>query len=328
MKPIIPSKIKIGDEIRVIAPATSLGIISEEIQFIANERFNSLGLRLSFGAHVNDMDEYHSTSIENRIADLHDAFSDPKVKAIICVIGGFNSNQLLPYINWDIIRNNAKPFIGYSDITALQNAVLSQTDLVTYSGPAYSTFGQKIFSEYTLEHFKKCLMQEEPFELDVSTQWTDDEWYIDQDNRIQENNEGLWILQEGKAEGVVVGGNISTLHLLCGTKFMPSLKQSILFLEDDSDTDYKNFDRMFESLLQLPEAGSIAGIVFGRFQKASEITEENMRRLVAIRPQLKNIPIIANADFGHTNPMVTYPIGGKASLAVSKSNAQLIFNTH
>ena len=123
MNKIYPGKLKKGDEVRIIAPSRSMKILSEEIKNIANERFSDLGLELSFGKHVYETNEFNSLSIESRIEDLHEAFSDKNVKAVITVIGGFNSNQLLRYIDWDLIKNNPKIFLGYSDITILNNAI-------------------------------------------------------------------------------------------------------------------------------------------------------------------------------------------------------------
>src|SRR3989344_4489710 len=190
MKKIYPEKLKIGDEVRIIAPSRSMKILSEETKNIADKRFLDLGLELSFGKNIYKTDEFNSSSIESRIEDLHEAFSDKNVKAIITVIGGFNSNQLLRYIDWDLIRNNPKIFLGYSDITALNNAIFTKTGLVTYSGPHYSSFGQKLYFDYTLEYFKKCLMSDEPFEIKVSERWSDDLWFMNQDKRDPINNPG------------------------------------------------------------------------------------------------------------------------------------------
>src|SRR3990167_70554 len=183
MKKIYPEKLKIGDEVRIIAPSRSMKILSEETKNIADKRFLDLGLELSFGKNIYKTDEFNSSSIESRIEDLHEAFSDKNVKAVITVIGGFNSNQLLKYIDWELVKNNPKIFLGYSDITALNNSIFTKTGLVTYSGPHYSTFGQKLFFDYTLEYFKKCLMSDEPFEVSSSNSWSDDEWYLDQNKR-------------------------------------------------------------------------------------------------------------------------------------------------
>ncbi len=161
----IPQKLKYGDLIRVIAPSSSLGIIAPDCRAIATKRLEDLGLKVTFGAHAEEMDEMKSSSIPSRIADLHEAFADPTIKAVFAVIGGSNVNQILRYIDWDVIRKNPKIFIGYSDTTALQNAILAKADLATYSGPVYSTFGQKLHFDYTLDYFKKCLMSEGPYEI-------------------------------------------------------------------------------------------------------------------------------------------------------------------
>jgi len=178
-----PSKLKKGDEVRVIAPSRSLSIVSKEIRQTANKRFADLGLKLTFGKHIEESDDFVSSSIESRIEDLHDAFADKNVKAIITVIGGFNSNQLLKYLDWDLIKKNPKIFCGYSDITALNNAIFAKTGLVSYSGPHYSTFGQELYFDYTLEYFKKCLLSDEPFEIKPSEEWTDDHWFRNQKER-------------------------------------------------------------------------------------------------------------------------------------------------
>lgn len=326
--PKIPKKLAAGDTVRVIAPSLSLGIVSEEAQAIATKRLEDLGLKVTFGAHVNESDEFNSASIESRVADLHDAFTDPSVAGIFAVIGGSNCNQLLPHIDWERIRANPKAFIGYSDTTALQQATLVKADLMTYSGPAYSTFGQKLHFEYTLDMFVKCLMQEEAFTVPTAPAWSDDEWYIDQDARTLLPNEGPRVLSEGEAEGRILGGNLCTLQLLHGTQYMPDLAGSILFIEEDDAASYQGFDRDLESLLMQPGAKDIKGMVIGRFQKASGMTKERIERLAALRPQLGGIPVIADADFGHTSPMFTFPIGGTARIAAARGKASIEIIAH
>jgi muramoyltetrapeptide carboxypeptidase LdcA involved in peptidoglycan recycling len=262
------------------------------------------------------------------VADLHAAFSDPNVKAVFSVIGGFNCNQLFSYIDWELIRKNPKIFIGYSDTTALQNAMLAKSDLITYSGPAYSTFGQKLYFDYTLENFAKCLFQKEPFVVDASKEWTDDAWYLSQDDRHLIANEGYWVLSEGDSEGVAIGGNLGTLSLLQGTKYFPVAENIILFLEDDDESLYYHFDRQFESLCQTDFFKNVRGIVFGRFQKKSAISRKKMERLLGVRSACKTIPIIANADFGHTSPIFTFPIGGRARIFAKDDSAKITILEH
>lgn len=328
MKKIYPPKLKKGDTVRVIAPARSLAIISQEVRDIAKAHFNELGFTLTFGEHVEEKNDFNSSSTESRISDLHNAFLDKDVKAVITVVGGFNSNQLLDSIDWEIIKNNPKVFCGYSDITALNNAIFAKTGLVTYSGPHYSTFGQKLYFDHTLEFFKKCLMSSEKFLITPSDKWSDDEWYKDQEKRNLIQNEGFWVLNEGNAEGILLGANLCTFNLLQGTEYMPDLNDSILFIEDDSESQPHLFDRDLQSLIHQPSFVGVKGIVIGRFQKASNMTLDLLKQIVKSKKQLANIPIIANVDFGHTNPIITFPIGGTVSINVSKDNTELTILEH
>ncbi|MEX0935074.1 MAG: S66 peptidase family protein [Candidatus Paceibacterota bacterium] len=320
---MFPDKLKKGDKVRVVAPSDSLSLISEETRRIADERFDSMGLELSFGAHVEEVDEFDSSSIESRVSDLHEAFSDKSIKGIFAVIGGFNCNQLLRYLDWDLIKNNPKVFVGYSDTTALQNAIYAKTGLVTYSGPAYSTFGQKLYFDYTLEYFKKCLFNDEEFNISPSDSWSDDRWYRDQENRELYKNDGWLAINDGKAEGTILGSNICTLNLLQGTEYFPDISNSVLFLEDDAESKIFNFDRDLQSLIHLPNFSSVQGIVIGRFQKASEVKEEQLIQIIKSKRELSDIPVLANVDFGHTDPMITFPIGGEIKLSVSSDESEM-----
>jgi len=151
MEKIFPAKLKQGDLVRVVSPSRSMSLISEETQKIANARLEKLGLKLSFSKNVSETDEFISSSVKSRVADLHEAFHDPSVKCVLTTIGGYNANQLLKYIDWEIIRKNPKVFCGFSDITVLNNAIFTKTGLVTYSGPHYSTLGKMLTEEYTID---------------------------------------------------------------------------------------------------------------------------------------------------------------------------------
>lgn len=276
-----------------------------------------LGFTVSYGAHVDERDRYDSSSVESRLADLHAAFADPAVDGVLTVIGGFSSNELLPLIDYDLIAENPKVLCGYSDITALQNALLARSGLVTYSGPHWSTFGMRNLFDDTLTWFAAAVMDSTPIELRASEWFTDDLWFLDQDDRTRYPTGGWWELRPGTAEGRIVGGNLCTMNLLQGTGFMPSLDGALLFVEDDERTNAVEFRRDLFSLLQLPDAAGITGVVIGRFQRASNITEEDLADLVATLPVLRGKPVLANADFGHTNPQITFPIGGSARLSVA-----------
>ena len=326
MKKIYPKKLEKGDEIRIVAPSCSMGIISEPNREIANNRFKELGLKVTYSKNVEEIDAFNSSSIKSRVADLHKAFLNKKVKAVFTVIGGFNCNQLLKYIDWNIIINNPKIFIGFSDTTALQNTIFAKTGLVTYSGPAWSTFGQKLHFDYTMDYFKKCLMTNEVFEIKPSKDWTDDAWYIDQEKRNPIKNDGWLVINKGKATGTILGANLCTFNLLQGTEFMPSLKDSILFIEDDETSKYVDFDRNLQSLVHLHDFKGVKGIVIGRFQKNTKMTNEKLIQTIKTKAELKNIPVIANVDFGHTSPIITFPIGGEVSMDTKKKS--IVINKH
>ncbi len=329
MKTIFPEKLKSGDEIRVIAPVQSLSIISEENRKIADQRFKDMGFKLSFGKHVEEMDQFASSTIESRIEDLHDAFRDEKVKGILTVIGGFNSNQLLRYIDWDLVKKNPKVFCGFSDVTALNNAIFAKTGLVSYSGPHYSSFGEKLNFDYTLEYFKKCLLEDGPIEIKPSEKWSNDSWYKDQDDRKLIKNKGFLVINEGKAEGAILGANLCTFNLLQGTEYMPKFVGStILFLEDDSETRPHTFDRDLQSLIHLPNFGKVKGLVIGRFENASQMTEDLLVKIIKTKKELENIPVVANVDFGHTEPRITFPVGGQVKLKVSSKEKSIVITKH
>ena len=319
---------KSGDEVRVIAPSRSMAILGEDCKSLATRRLEELGLKVTFGKHVMEADsDYLAASVEARVEDLNEAFKDKNVKAILTVIGGFNSNSILDYIDYEAIKENPKIFCGFSDITALSNAIHAKTGLVTYSGPHYSSFGMLKGFEYTLEYFKKMFFQEEEFEIKASENWSDDAWFIDQENRKFEKHEGMFIINEGEAEGNIVGGNLCTLNLLQATPYMPNIENKILFLEDDNlsgDVFLMEFDRNLQSLMHMPEFKTVKGIVLGRAEVASCMTVEKWTKLIKNKPELAHIPVIGNANFGHTTPIMTFPVGGHAKLVAKENKIELL----
>ncbi|MBK5442145.1 MULTISPECIES: S66 family peptidase [unclassified Peribacillus] len=311
-----PSRLKAGDEIRIIAPSRSLAIVKGEQRRLAEERLMELGFKVTYGNTALVHDDFFSNSIEDRIEDLHDAFRDPNVKGIFTAIGGYNANQLLRYIDYDLIKENPKVLMGYSDITAILLAIYKKTGLTTYPGPHFSTFGMKAGLEYTMEYFKKAVLQVDDFYLEPSETWSDDSWHLEQEDRTFHTNLGYMVIQEGEATGTIIGGNLCTINLLQGTEYMPSLKDSILFIEDDEESHPFSFDRDLQSLLQLPDASGIKGIVIGRFQKESGMTDYALQEIISTKKEINGIPVIANANFGHVHPFVTVPVGAKAVMNV------------
>jgi muramoyltetrapeptide carboxypeptidase len=315
LTPIYPPKLHRGATVRVIAPSQSRGVVMEhDHSGLMEARFHDLGLGLTFGDHVDERDDFDSAPIGSRVADLHAAFADAGVHGILTVIGGFNSNELLPHLDWNLIAQNPKVFCGYSDITALQNAILARTGLVTYSGPHWSSFGMRDHLETTLDWFSKACLSEEPFELRPSPNWTDDAWFLDQDRRVLRASEGWWSIGSGRARGRLVGGNLCTLNLLQGTPYMPSLDGAVLAVEDDELSDPALFARDLTSLLQQPDAAGIRGLIIGRFQQASGMSRNLLEQILHRQEALIGLPVMANVDFGHTSPLATLPVGGQVEV--------------
>ena len=316
MQNIVPAKLKKGDEIRVIAPSTSIKIIGADCREIAKERFESLGLKVSFGKNTTDdnFDMMASSDLYKRAEDIMEAFEDKSVKAIFTIIGGYNSNQVLPFLDYDIIRQNPKIICGYSDITALLNAIRTKTGLITFYGPHYSSVGMKKGNEYTFEMLRQMLF-EGGCDWRPSEEWSDDLWFIDQEKREFIKNDGWRVLQHGEAEGHLEGGNLQTLFLLSSTSYQPMFApDTILALEDcfvASEADAKCFMSRLQSLAQREDFRNVRALLIGRFQKKSDVSCDRLDFIINHIPQLKGLPVIADMDFGHTTPISILPLGGR-----------------
>lgn len=327
MKKLIPEKLKKDDEIRVIAPSRSMKILRKDCIEIATKRLEEEGFKVTFAEHVMDSfdDEYNCAKIEDRVKDLEAAFRDKNVKAILTVIGGYNSNQLLQYINYNVIKENPKILCGYSDITILLDSIYAKTGLITYYGPHFSSFGMKNGFDYTLEYFRKMFMNsEDKIDIQPAEKWSNDSWFKEQEKRTFIQNEGHLVINEGEAEGEIVGGNLCTLNLLQGTEYMPDLENKILFLEDDGlvgKAFLMEFDRDLQSLLHTIK--KVQGIVIGRAERNCEMTEDKWIKLIKNKIELNGIPVIANVDFGHTTPIFTFPIGGYAKIVAKDGNTSI-----
>ena len=311
--PIYSKKLHTGDEIRIIAPAKSFKpSFTKEMKVLAVQRLEAMGLKVSFGKYVNEVDEFESTTIEHRLEDLHDAFSDKNVKGVLTVLGGSHSNQLLKYIDYNLIENNPKILCGLSDITALANAIYCKTSLVTYSGPHFTLFGASNVVGYTIDYFKKCLFSESIFDIVPSKTYCDTRWGTE-----ETRNEGYWIINQGEVRGKILGGNLLTFKYLQGTEFAPNLNDSVLFLEDTSKENFRAFENQLQALINQPDFGGVKGIVIGRFQKDSHMTKDLLIKIVKTKKELDNMPIVANVDFGHTTPTITFPIGGEIEILLN-----------
>lgn len=320
-------KLKKNDHIRVIAPSRSMVILSEDTIGIAKETLENMGLSISFGKNVMKSDEdFLCAPVNKRVEDLHEAFLDKEVNGILTVIGGYNVNQILPKIDYELIKKNPKIICGYSDITALLTAIYAKTGMVTFLGPHYSTFGMKKGNEYTIDYFKKIMFKNTTIKIESSPYYSDDEWYIDQEKRVFIKSSGMKVLNPGKAKGTIIGGNLCTLNLLQGTEYMPNIKDDIiLFIEDDGESDsnfIRNFDRDLVSLTQIDLFKQVKGIIVGRSQENCVMNDRKWKKILT-KDELKDLVIVYDANFGHTMPLFTIPIGGKCTMNCQKGKIDI-----
>ena len=316
---MLPEKINAGDEIRVIAPARSASDIDEAVLARAQTALESLGLKVSFSQYAFSRSQRGCPTDVEKVEDLHAAFLDPNVKGVLTAIGGFNSNQLLGRIDWDIIRANPKIFAGFSDITVLNHAILAKTGLVTFATPNFYCFGLPPESNYSLEYFRRCLFagQPETYKVRASKEFYDYAWdYDERSPRSKIVNGGMKIIQPGQASGTLLGGNLCSLNLLNGTEYFPCVEGDIILcLEDDSyDSIPETFERNLQSLIQQPYFRQVKAILFGRFQRESIAANDSLAAIISSKKIGSNIPIVSNLDFGHTDPKFSYKIGGWASV--------------
>ena len=229
-------------------------------------------------------------------------FADDRVKAMFCTRGGYGSARLLEYLDWDAMRNKPKIVVGFSDITALSMGVLARTGLVTFAGPMVA-----------------AEMADE-ISINVETALWDLVMKPRTQRELTIGNE-VRTIRAGRAEGPLMGGNLSVLCSLAGSPYLPEFSGSILFLEDIGERVYR-IDRM---LLQLKYAGilkSVAGVVLGSFtaipdlkcdRPLDEVFEEYLLPL--------NVPILADIPFGHIREKITLPMG--ANLAIDAGKRKL-----
>jgi len=328
MKTIYPPKLKKWDHIRVIAPARSLSLLTKDAINKAIKRLEKFWFTVSFGKHVYEIDDFLSSSIESRIEDLHDAFKDTNVNWILSVVWGYNSNQLLDYIDYQLIKDNPKILCGFSDITALSNAIFTKTGVVWYSGPHFSSWGIKYWFDFSIDYFEKCCIKNKPYELKPTEKRSDDEWYLDQEKRNFIENDGYWILNEWNAKWRLIGWHLPCINSLQWTNYWGKHeKESIYFIEIDEEFDPVLFDRWIQALIQQNSFENIKWLVIWRFQIKNNMTKKLLKKIIKSKKELNYIPIIANVDFGHTMPFITYPIWWEVEIVANKKNSTInIFN--
>ncbi|TPR18028.1 LD-carboxypeptidase [Apilactobacillus timberlakei] len=317
LKYIFPKPLKEGDEIRIIAPSDSLKRVGGyKANLGSKHKLEKMGFKVTFGDHINECDVANSSPIKSRVSDLHAAFKDKKVKAILSVIGGFTSNELLPYIDYDLIKHNPKIICGFSDFTALANAITVKTGLITFYGPAYASLKMSgKVGTYQDSYFKKMLTTPQNLTLHASKYWQSGPWYEENANLSLHDNS--WkIYNHGIVEGRTVGGNFDTFGLLMGTNYQPELNNNIILFEFSEGQDWSEMSRHLAAILQA--STNPKALLIGRFPVESNMSEEKLFYVLNKFPILKQIPVMYDVNFGHAQPIFTIPIGGIVTIDTHK----------
>jgi muramoyltetrapeptide carboxypeptidase len=290
---LIPPRLALGDTIGLVAPASPTEKPERIDEVIAH--LKAQGFAVKPGANLRRRDSYLAGTDAERAADLHAAFRDPEVKAVFALRGGYGSCRLLPLLDYALIRANPKPFLGYSDITALHHALLVKASLVTYHGPN----ANEAFQPGNNAALKRALM-DPPVETVLFS-------------REKKGGDSIRCEVPGAARGRLLGGNMTCLLRLLGTPYAPDFTGAILFLEDIGEKAYR-VDGMFTHLRLAGVLDQIAGLVLGRFDHPD--AEEQARIGAFLQAEAKRIgkPCISNAPIGHFPQQTVLPVGGQVEL--------------
>lgn len=288
MNLIKPDKLKKHDTIGILAIS---GAVTEKEHILQAETFfKNNGYKVLLSKNIFDKDRYLAGKDEDKISELHNFFSNPEIKAIICMRGGYGAIRLINKIDYNLIRNNPKIFCGYSDITALSAMILKHSGLMTYSGPmAQGDFGTKNPDEATINSFFDA---------------------INSDEIIYRPDE-IKIYNGGEAKGLIWGGNLSTVVSLCGQDFLPE-DDFIFFTEDLNEPVYK-IDKMINQLINIKQfAKHCKGIALGYFLDVDN--EQWLDELFIEIGNNLNIPVIGGFRITHSKSKITIPYGASATL--------------
>lgn len=328
-KKILPPRLERNKLIGIIAPADPVaGVCSEDVIQRGYAYLKSKGFSVAEGRSVKLFTQKHTAGTALfRVEDIHDLIKREDIGCIMAFWGGFNTNQLLDKLDYDLIKANPKIFIGYSDVTALTTAITTKTGLVTFSGPGVISFAKPEPFKYTWDYFEKiCIEPQDSLEIKASSEYADDLYFLREDNnhRIKKRNDGIKVFAHGKTTGEIVAGNLQTLLILNGTEYLPDMKGKILFVEEDETSTPAHVDRFIYQCKQLGWFDQIDGLIFGRFTEQSNFSpEDSFEDILNEHLSEATFPVLYNADFGHSDPLITIPNGGIASVDTEKK--EIIF---
>ena len=328
MKTIKPPRLQPGQTLGIIALSTPAKNLKPEFRQRAYQKIKELfGLNIVEAPNLDSELGHSAGSIKERVDSVHRFFKRKDIHGIMSFWGGMNTHEILEYLDYDLIKKHPKVLIGYSDTTTLLSAIQAKTGLITFNGPSVVTFAKPTVPQETVDCFRSLIMEPTgSYAYPVSKSFSDNAWWTE-DSMEFTTNPGLKPFKKGTGEGRIVGGNIGTLLLLAGTPYWPSMKGKILFVEDDENENPKSIDRFFTQLRHMGVYGQINGLVVGRFPRVVGFKEEDSLEMI-LNNALKGYktPVITDFDMGHTDPLMTIPMGAKVKIDANKKIITLLEN--
>ncbi len=302
-KLIIPPALTEKDIVAITAPAspTSYYEMRHALRMLKKS-----GFKIEVGKTIKDRkarSRYLSAPDDMRANEFMDYVQRDDVKCILCGRGGYGVMRILDKLDFNIIRDNPKIIVGFSDITALINAIHVKTNMVTYHGPVAACD----FDSFTTNYFRKVLYSKEQFEP------------------IKASSNSAFTLVKGKGEGKLVGGNLSMLSATLGTPYEINTDNAILFIEEVSEHPYK-IDKMLTQLKLAGKFDSVQGIIFGYFKRLNTKRSFYPGGSFTIKQVLNQlikplgIPTVIGMPIGHGTKKITLPIGITAQMDAEKCN--------
>lgn len=309
---IKPPRLKDGDTIALVTPGS---YITEQEKEESINNIRSLGFNVVYSDRLMQKNGYFSATDEERATDLNEMFERKDVQGIMCARGGYGCARILPYLDYDLIGNNPKVLIGFSDVTALQYAIFKNSTLITFHGPvSISTF-----SSFSVRNFNNVLLNP-TFELELLNSTTGNNY----------NPYGITVISEGIAEGELTGGNLSIVASLIGTKYDIDFSGKIIFLEEFLEEPYR-VDRMLTQMIQAGKFENAAGVALGVFKlcepsKTNPSFNGSFSLMDVLKDRLGNlgIPVIYGLSFGHVADKFTLPFGIRAEISTESERLKLL----
>ena len=299
---IKPPGLKTGDKLALVTPGS---YITEQEKEESIDALYELGFRVTYSDKLMQKHGYFSATDEERAADINEMFEREDVKGIMCARGGYGCSRILPFLDYELIRNNPKPLIGFSDVTALLYAIYKYSNLVTFHGPV----SVSTFSKFSVINFEDVLMNP-TFELTLVNSTSNNNY----------NPYGITTISEGISEGELLGGNLTIAVSLIGTEYDIDYSGKIIFFEEFLEEPYR-IDRMLTQMIQAGKFENAAGVALGVFKlcesdKTNPSFQNSYNLMEVIQDRLGNlgIPVIYGLSFGHVVDKFTLPCGVKAEL--------------